>query len=79
MGKSNCYFCRQVNGFRFSEARKAGIFFGKDDLIIPENKKELLEQTSKQVKNYERQYSEGLPTKGEKYNKAVDAWAKMYR
>ena len=45
-------------------------------MIIPENKKELLEQTSKQVKNYERQYSEGLITKGEKYNKVVDAWAK---
>ena len=74
--KQTVIFADKLMELGFQEACKAGISFGKDDLIIPENKKELLEQTSKQVKNYERQYSEGLITKGEKYNKVVDAWAK---
>ena len=74
--KQTVIFADKLMDLGFQEACKAGISFGKDDLIIPENKKELLEQTSKQVKNYERQYSEGLITKGEKYNKVVDAWAK---
>ena len=48
----------------------------KDDLLIPEKKIEFLNETEKKVKNYEKQYSEGLITRGEKYNKVVDAWAK---
>ena len=40
-------------------------------------KKELAaKETEKKVKLYEKQYSEGLITRGEKYNKVVDAWAK---
>ena len=60
----------------FREACKAGISFGKDDLLIPSNKDDLLLETEKKVKLYEKQYSEGLITRGEKYNKVVDAWAK---
>ena len=60
----------------FREACKAGISFGKDDLLIPSKKSDLLGETEKKVKSYEKQYSEGLITKGEKYNKVVDAWAK---
>ena len=60
----------------FAEACKAGISFGKDDLLIPKTKTELLSETEKKVKLYEKQYSEGLITRGEKYNKVVDAWAK---
>ena len=33
-------------------------------------------ETEKKVKSYEKQHSEGLITRGEKYNKVVDAWAK---
>ena len=44
--------------------------------MIPSNKTDLLAETEKKVKLYEKQYSEGLITRGEKYNKVVDAWAK---
>jgi len=44
--------------------------------IIPEKKKPIVEQTRKLVEEYEQQYADGLITKGEKYNKVVDAWAK---
>ena len=74
--KKTVIFADQLMNLGFKEACKSGISFGKDDLLIPESKKTLLEKTSKQVKNYEKQYSEGLITKGEKYNKVVDAWAR---
>ena len=74
--KKTVIFADKLMNLGFQEACKAGISFGKDDLIIPEKKKSLLDNTQKQVKNYEKQYSEGLITKGEKYNKVVDAWAK---
>jgi len=60
----------------FENAFKAGISFGKDDLVIPETKDQIVSDTKKMVEEYENQYSEGLITKGEKYNKVVDQWAK---
>ena len=74
--KKTVIFADKLMALGFQEACKAGISFGKDDLLIPETKNKLLNTTEKQVKNYEKQYSEGLITKGEKYNKVVDAWAK---
>jgi len=60
----------------FREAFKAGISFGKDDMLIPDTKWPLVEDTREQVKDFEQQYMDGLITQGEKYNKVVDAWSK---
>ena len=59
----------------FREACKAGISFGKDDMIIPDSKGPIIEKTTKAVKEFESQYQQGLITQGEKYNKVVDAWS----
>ncbi len=74
--KKTVIFADKLMEIGFREACKAGISFGKDDLLIPNNKSDLLLETEKKVKLYEKQYSEGLITRGEKYNKVVDAWAK---
>jgi DNA-directed RNA polymerase subunit beta' len=74
--KATVIFADQVMGLGFREAAKAGISFGKDDIVIPERKKEIVETTRKLVEEYEQQYADGLITKGEKYNKVVDAWDK---
>ncbi len=74
--KKTVIFADHIMGLGFKEACKAGISFGKDDMIIPEAKQELVEETRLLVRDYEQQYAEGLITRGEKYNKAVDAWAK---
>src|SRR5438270_5597410 len=58
----------------FQQACKAGISFGKDDLIIPEAKHRLVADVQEKVKEYEQQYQDGLITQREKYNKEVDAW-----
>ena len=74
--KKTVIFCDRLKDLGFKHAFKAGISFGKDDLIIPSNKNKLIEETKKLIADYENQYSEGLITRGEKYNKVVDAWSK---
>ncbi|MEM1377258.1 MAG: DNA-directed RNA polymerase subunit beta' [Pseudomonadota bacterium] len=73
--KATVIFADQLMGLGFREAAKAGISFGKDDMKIPASKVKLVEQTKEQVAEYERQYADGLITRGEKYNKVVDAWS----
>ena len=74
--KNTVIFCDKLKDLGFKHAFKAGISFGKDDLIIPDNKEQLIDETKKLIKDYENQYSEGLITRGERYNKVVDAWSK---
>jgi len=74
--KNTVIFCDKLKDLGFKHAFKAGISFGKDDLVIPENKQQLIDETKKLITDYETQYSEGLITRGEKYNKVIDAWSK---
>ncbi|MGV6801915.1 MAG: DNA-directed RNA polymerase subunit beta' [bacterium] len=74
--KDTVIFADHIMALGFKEACKAGISFGKDDMVIPESKKQTIEETKKLVGDYEQQYADGLITRGEKYNKVVDAWAK---
>ena len=74
--KNTVIFCDKLKDLGFKHAFKAGISFGKDDLIIPENKQQLIDETKKLISDYENQYTEGLITRGEKYNKVIDAWSK---
>ncbi len=69
-------FCDRLMTLGFTQACKAGISFGKDDLIIPEAKRRLVAEAQEQVKQYEQQYQDGLITQGEKYNKVVDVWSR---
>ncbi len=61
----------------YGYATKAGISICVDDLLIPKRKVELLEQAQKDVQEIEEQYTEGLITDGERYNKVVDIWAQV--
>ncbi|NDR57872.1 DNA-directed RNA polymerase subunit beta' [Aliiruegeria sabulilitoris] len=74
--KESVIFCDQIMGMGFREAFKGGISFGKDDMVIPDNKWEIVDSVRDQVKDFEQQYMDGLITQGEKYNKVVDAWSK---
>ncbi|MFN3724612.1 MAG: DNA-directed RNA polymerase subunit beta', partial [Paracoccaceae bacterium] len=74
--KESVIFCDQIMTMGFREAFKAGISFGKDDMLIPENKWDIVGEVRDQVKEFEQQYMDGLITQGEKYNKVVDAWSK---
>jgi DNA-directed RNA polymerase subunit beta' len=74
--KESVIFCDQIMTMGFREAFKAGISFGKDDMVVPDNKWTIVDETRDQVKDFEQQYMDGLITQGEKYNKVVDAWSK---
>ena len=73
--KETVIFCDQLMNFGFRYATVSGISFGKDDLIIPGEKKTFVEETRQKASEYEQQYLDGFITQGEKYNKVVDAWA----
>ncbi|MDZ5448052.1 DNA-directed RNA polymerase subunit beta' [Labrys sp. ZIDIC5] len=74
--KEAVIFCDRIMTLGFSNAFKAGISFGKDDIVVPDNKWKIVAETDALAKDYEQQYNDGLITQGEKYNKVVDAWAK---
>ena len=74
--KETVIFCDRIMALGFREAFKAGISFGKDDMVVPDTKQARIAETSALAKEYEQQYNDGLITQGEKYNKVVDAWAK---
>ena len=74
--KETVIFADQLmyTGFRF--ATRAGISIGIDDMIIPDEKKPILEEAEKEVVEIQEQYQSGLVTAGERYNKVVDIWSR---
>ncbi|MCB9989888.1 MAG: DNA-directed RNA polymerase subunit beta' [Rhodospirillales bacterium] len=74
--KETVIFCDRLMKLGFKYACKAGISFGKDDMVIPAAKEKLVGEATARVKEFEQQYMDGLITKGEKYNKVVDIWSK---
>ena len=74
--KETVIFCDRIMALGFHNAFKAGISFGKDDMVVPGGKWKIVDDTRVLAKDFEQQYNDGLITQGEKYNKVVDAWAK---
>ncbi|MGD8235919.1 MAG: DNA-directed RNA polymerase subunit beta', partial [Chromatiales bacterium] len=73
--KETVIFADQLmyTGFRY--ATKAGVSICADDMIVPEEKEPILTAAEEEVKEIEAQYSSGLVTQGERYNKVVDIWS----
>ena len=57
-------------------ATRGGISFAADDMLVPAQKHAIIEQAEKEVKEIEAQYTSGLVTQGERYNKVVDIWGR---
>ena len=74
--KDTVLFADAIMTLGFSHAFKAGISFGKDDMIIPDSKEGMVDTTKALVADYEQQYQDGLITQQEKYNKVIDAWSR---
>ena len=55
----------------------AGISISIDDMLIPSNKAALLQEAQKEIEKIQEQYTEGLITDGERYNKVIDIWAQV--
>jgi DNA-directed RNA polymerase subunit beta' len=74
--KETVLFADAIMALGFREACKAGISFGKDDMVVPLTKEKLIDETRHRVREYEQQYQDGLTTDKEKYNLVVDIWSK---
>ncbi|MBB5349676.1 DNA-directed RNA polymerase subunit beta' [Desulfoprunum benzoelyticum] len=61
----------------YEYATKAGISICINDMKIPLSKEDFIEKAEKDVLDVEQQYTDGLITSGEKYNKVVDIWSKV--
>ena len=55
---------------------RAGISIGVNDMVVPEEKPEILAVAEAEVKEIQEQYTSGLITNGERYNKVVDIWSR---
>ena len=75
--KETVLFADAIMALGFRHAFKAGISFGKDDMIIPDEQgRRWSSETKALVEDYEQQYQDGLITQQEKYNKVIDAWSR---
>jgi DNA-directed RNA polymerase subunit beta' len=74
--KATVIFADQLMYTGFSYATRAAVSFGIDDMVIPEEKAPILAEAEAEVKEIESQYTSGLVTNGERYNKVVDIWSR---
>src|SRR2546430_7477375 len=74
--KETVVFADQLMYTGFHYATRAGISFGIDDIVIPEQKTRIVTSADNEVKEIQDQYASGLVTNGERYNKVVDIWSR---
>jgi DNA-directed RNA polymerase subunit beta' len=74
--KETVVFADQLMYTGFQYATRAGVSIGVDDMVVPQTKVKILATAEKEVKEIQEQYSSGLVTNGERYNKVVDIWSR---
>ncbi len=74
--KETVVFADQLMYTGFHYATRSGVSFGIDDIVIPEQKTRIVASADHEVKEIQDQYSSGLVTNGERYNKVVDIWSR---
>jgi DNA-directed RNA polymerase subunit beta' len=67
----------RLKGLGYYYATLAGISISLDDMLIPSNKGKLLQEAQQEIERVQEQYTEGLITDGERYNKVIDIWAQV--
>src|SRR4051812_33202031 len=74
--KETVVFADQLMYTGFAYATRAGVSIGVDDMVVPLQKSKILAGAERDVKEIQDQYSSGLVTNGERYNKVVDIWSR---
>ncbi|HUL20400.1 MAG TPA: DNA-directed RNA polymerase subunit beta' [Thermodesulfobacteriota bacterium] len=67
----------RLKGLGYYYATLAGISISLDDMLIPSNKGKLLQEAQREIERVQEQYTDGLITDGERYNKVIDIWAQV--
>ena len=74
--KETVVFADQLMYTGFHYATRAGVSIGVDDMVVPQQKTKILATAEREVKEIQEQFSSGLVTNGERYNKVVDIWSR---
>jgi len=74
--KATVILCDRLKDIGYEYATRAGVTIGLKDLVIPSTKKGIIDAATDEVASIESQYSDGIITRTEKYNKVVDVWTK---
>jgi DNA-directed RNA polymerase subunit beta' len=74
--KETVIFADKLLQYGFRLATRAGISICIEDMLVPTEKPGIIERAEKEVKEIAQQYTSGLVTSGERYNKVVDIWGK---
>ncbi|WPD22359.1 MAG: DNA-directed RNA polymerase subunit beta' [Candidatus Electrothrix aestuarii] len=74
--KDTVILADRLKDLGYEQATRAGISICINDMKIPVNKEEFVEESERKAAEVDEQYSDGLITDGEKYNKIVDIWSK---
>jgi DNA-directed RNA polymerase subunit beta' len=74
--KATVIFADHLMYTGFHYATKSGVSIGVNDLVIPKEKTDIITQAEEEVGKIQAQYSSGLVTQGERYNKVVDIWSR---
>ncbi len=67
-------FVDRLKTLGYSYATKSGVTVGVDDVVVPEQKEDMVNLAVKEVENIQNQYHRGIITDGERYNKVIDVW-----
>ena len=73
--KETVIFSDQLMYTGFNYSTQAGVSIGLEDMVVPEGKESIISKAEEEVKKFQDQYSSGLITDGERYNKVVDIWS----
>ncbi|MBL4723300.1 MAG: DNA-directed RNA polymerase subunit beta', partial [Alcanivorax sp.] len=74
--KETCIFADQIMYMGFREATLSGSSIGVEDMVIPDAKVKMIAAAEEEVREIEEQFTSGLVTRGERYNKVIDIWAR---
>ena len=74
--KAAVIFADKLMYLGFEYATKSGVSIALDDMVVPDQKEDILSDAEAQVKNIQSQFTSGLLTQGERYNKVVDIWSR---
>ena len=74
--KESVIFCDHIMEIGFSEACNAGISFSKNDMLVPDSKLKIVDETRRKVAGYTDDHNRALLSEGERYKKTVDAWSR---
>ncbi len=74
--KKTVVFADRLMYMGFAYATRAGVSIGVNDMVVPEEKPDILATAEVEVREIQDQFASGLVTNGERYNKVVDIWSR---